>query len=90
MTSQDFRDLLKEALIGLPLQLRQQAVGVVTVIMFDPPPHGPRASLVAIVQAPNHLRLEVYKNNLDEGTKEAVLEKLKSALADEFNFYFDS
>jgi len=90
VTSQHFEDLLKEALTSLPLQLQQQAAGVVTVIMCDPPPHAPKESLVAIVQAPTHLRLEVYKNNFDEGTKEEVLEKLKSVLADEFSFYFDS
>jgi len=90
MTSEHFEGLLKEALTGLPPQLQQQAAGVVIVTMSDPPPHAPKESLVAFVQAPTHLRLEVYKNNFDEGTKEEVLEKLKSVLADEFNFYFDS
>jgi hypothetical protein len=90
MTSQHFEDLLKEALAGLPPQLRQQAAGVITVVMSDPPPHAPKETLVAIIQAPTHVRLEVYKNNIDEGTKEEVLEKLKSLLADEFSFYFDS
>jgi hypothetical protein len=90
MTSQQFEELLKEALAALPLQLQQQAAGVLIVIMRDPPLHMPKECLVAIVQAPTHLRLEVYKNNIDEGTKEEVLEKLKSLLADEFAFYFDS
>ena len=58
--------------------------------MCDPSPHAPKESLVASVQGPTHLQLEVYKNSFDEGTEEEVLEKLKSVLADEFSFYFDS
>jgi hypothetical protein len=90
MTSEHFEDLLKQALTGLPSELQQQAAEVVTVIMCDPPPHAPKERLVAFVQGPTHLRLEVYKNSFDEGTEEEVLEKLKSVLADEFSFYFDS
>jgi hypothetical protein len=90
MTSEHFEDLLKLALTGLPPELQQQAADVVTVITSDPPPHFPKESLVALVQSPTHLRLEVYKNSFDEGTEVEVLEKLKSVLADELSLYFDS
>ena len=75
MTSEHFEDLLKQALTGLPPELQQQAAEVVTAIMCDPPPRAPKESLVAFVQGPTHLRLEVYKNSFDEGTEEEVLEK---------------
>ena len=88
MTNEHFEDLVRQALTVLPPELQQQAAEVVTVIMCDPPPHAPRESLVAFVQSPTHLRLEVYKSSFDEGTQQEVLEKLKTVLADEFSFYF--
>ena len=88
MTNPHFEDLVKQALNVLPPELQQQAAEVVIVIMCNPPPHAPRESLVAFVQSPTHLRLEVYKSSFDEGTQQEVLEKLKTVLADEFSFYF--
>jgi hypothetical protein len=61
------------------------------VIRLPTRPHaksGGRESLVAFVQSPTHLRLEVYKSSFDEGTEQEVLENLKTVLADEFSFYF--
>ena len=88
MTNEHFKHLVKQALTALPPELQQQAAEIVTVIMYDPPPHAPRESLVAFVQSPTNLRLEVYQSSFDEGTEQEVLERLKTVLTDEFSFYF--
>jgi len=73
----------------LPPELQQQAAEVVIVTLSDPPQHAPKESLVAFVQGPTHLRLEVYKSGFDQGTEQEVLEKLKTVLTEEFSFYFE-
>jgi hypothetical protein len=89
MTNQLFEDLLKQALTALPPELQQQAAEVAIVIMNYPPPHAPKESVVAFVQSPTHLRLEVYQSGFDQGTEQEVLEKLKAVLTEEFSFYFE-
>lgn len=89
MTDALFENLLKQALTALPPKLQQQAAEVLVVTMSDPPPHAPKESLVAFVQSPTNLRLEVYKGGFDNGAEQEVLEKLKTVLTEEFSFYFE-
>lgn len=88
MTNELFEDLLKQALTALPSKLQQQAAEVLIVTMSEPPPYAPKESVVALVQSPTHLRLEVYRSGFDQGTEQEALEKLKTVLTEEFSFYF--
>ena len=90
MADELFENLLKQALADLPPKLQQQAAEVLIVTMSDPPALAPKESLVAFVQGPTNLRLEVYKSGFDNGTEQEVLDKLKTVLTEEFSFYLES
>lgn len=88
LTNELFEDLVNKALSDLPPNLQQQAAEILIKIMRNPPGGAPEDSLVAIVQSPTNLRLEVYQSAFDHGTEQEVLEKLKTVLTEEFGFYF--
>ena len=88
MTNEVFENLLNKALAALPSKLQQQAAEVLIVTKTNPPTGAPEEAVVALIQGPTNLRLEVYKSAFDEGSEEEVFEKLKAVLSDEFSFYF--
>ena len=88
MTNEIFEDLVNKALAALPAKLQQQATKVLIVTMSTPPTGAPEESVVALVQSPTNLRLEVYKSAFDDGSEQEIFEKLKIVLSDEFSFYF--
>lgn len=90
MTNEVFEHLLNKALATLPPELQQHTAEVLIVTMNNPPSGAPEESLVALVQSPNNLRLEVYKSAFSHSSEQEVFEKLKTVLSDEFSFYFGS